>query len=535
MRLWLVSLALWSLVGCVRCALLSMVSDSLLFSVADHKNLKVQPTVKNIGRRLLAPQDEPSKKLQCAMINGVCGCSIFPRCQTLRVSSTIADDQNYRKEKIFDGMVGHGNMWYSAATTGPAWASLSCPNTFFLGGFLEAKYTPAKLAGFQIWVGSDPNFPGTNTRCYQSTATASGMHVYYSEFFNCSRQGSYIYVVKPNLVGDSLEIGEGQFYEPSTISGQVIINNICSCPISGQVVINQSCACPLYSNLANNTCSCPANSILNNTTCQCLNSQQTIVNNKCSCQSGKYPVGGNCVTCPSGMICAVSFDAATCSSGSYCPEGSSTETPCQAGSYCATPSTQVQCPENTYCPESSTAPTTCPDSKVSPPGSTSLTQCEKNEVSVDFTIDGVNPSVSQSQFAADLALSNIAVNSFGEVLMSAQNVCPVGFYCPPDTTTPIVCPAGTFNNFTNKQNISDCLACPAGQFCPISSILPMDCAAGSYRETAGGVAQTSCTVCPEGSFCPVASVFPMSCFIGTYNPNAGRDKAEDCQVCDIGR
>jgi hypothetical protein len=211
--------------------------------------------------------------------------------------------------------------------------------------------------------------------------------------------------------------------------------------------------------------------------------------NDCKCISGKFLSGGVCLTCPVGMVCAVSEDPLQCSQGSYCPSGSTAEIPCPAGSYCATPSTKVQCAENTYCPAGSTAPTACPDSKLSPSGSTSLAQCETNSVSVAFTVDGVDPAVNQSHFTGALP-GNVAVNSFGEALLSAQSVCPVGFYCPADTTNPIACPANTFNSFTNRAEMCD--QCPIFSTSPVAST-NCTCDAGHYHVvtmTGGGGSST---------------------------------------------
>jgi hypothetical protein len=151
-----------------------------------------------------------------------------------------------------------------------------------------------------------------------------------------------------------------------------------------------------------------------------------------------------------------------------------------------------------------------------------------------LTIDNVDLSMNQAQLQANLP-QNIAVNAYQDVISSTQTLCPTGFYCPADTTQPVPCPAGTYNNLQNKSAVSDCKACPPGRYCQMNSTFPTDCSSGSFRDTAGAASQVDCTTCTPGNYCPVASVSPTPCFIGTYNPNAGRDNDEDCQVCDIGR
>jgi hypothetical protein len=182
---------------------------------------------------------------------------------------------------------------------------------------------------------------------------------------------------------------------------------------------------------------------------------------------------------------------------------------------------------------SSTAPISCGSDKVSAPGATSLSQCEASQISVNFQINNVDPGLSQSQFQAALP-SNLVVDSYVDVIVSAQGSCPTGYYCPVDTTIPFPCPAGTYNNLTGQNDAADCLVCPVGQYCPIISTLPADCAAGSYRITEGAQQQENCTVCPSGNYCPVRSVTPTNCSAGTYNPTTGGGAVSDCLACLAG-
>ena len=413
---------------------------------------------------------------------------------------------------------------------------------------------------------------------------------------SCVLCANGFYCLAGSISGISCSVGS---YCPtgSTTENPCSAGSYCVNPAT-QVICPANYYCPINSTTPS-ACLGDRTSLPNSTTpdqCTCPSVQQSVVNNKCTCPVGTRLAGGNCVTCPSGIVCAESSEAAICSSGSYCPSGSTDENPCQAGHYCATPATQVlcsfgsycpegsiseqscivghycvnttsilpcplgsycvgsntasvpcqagsycatpsiqaQCPANFYCPMSSIEPIICPDSKVSQPGSSLLSQCEMNEMSLAVTIYGANVAIDQSQLQAALP-EHVAVGSYHDEIVSAQNTCPVGFYCPPDTTTPIACPGGTYNNFTSQDDISDCVVCPAGQFCPIHSVLPTDCAAGSYLGTTGGVSQDSCSTCPAGYYCPTASITPTACFSGTYNPNTGRDLASDCQICDIGR
>lgn len=305
--------------------------------------------------------------------------------------------------------------------------------------------------------------------------------------------------------------------------------------------LNQCDACP-----ANNYCTgtirtpCPTGAVspagsFQLSQCTCHNAQQTIINNKCSCPRGRILSGGNCVTCPPGMVCAVSTDiSATCSQGSYCPPGSDTETPCQAGSYCATPSTQVECPVNTYCPAGSTAPTDCPHNHVSLAGSTLSTQCETQQIEVGIGIEGAGVNLNETDFKRSLP-GDVVLNSYEDMLVLSIGSCPRGYYCPPDTTTAIPCPASTYNNETHADTIEDCLTCPVGQYCPLASLLPTACPAGTYRITEGAAHSSDCTVCPSGNFCPLQSVTPTNCSAGTFGSSASAESIDACLACPTGK
>ena len=44
------------------------------------------------------------------------------------------------------------------------------------------------------------------------------------------------------------------------------------------------------------------------------------------------------------------------------------------------------------------------------------------------------------------------------------NQCPVGHYCPEQTTEPIKCPIGTFSNSVLLMNESNCTPCTQGNY-----------------------------------------------------------------------
>ena len=45
---------------------------------------------------------------------------------------------------------------------------------------------------------------------------------------------------------------------------------------------------------------------------------------------------------------------------------------------------------------------------------------------------------------------------------SNANECPVGFYCPEQSTEPVACPVGTFSNTLRLHAEGDCTDCTPG-------------------------------------------------------------------------
>lgn len=96
--------------------------------------------------------------------------------------------------------------------------------------------------------------------------------------------------------------------------------------------------------------------------------------------------------------------------------------------------------------------------------------------------------------------------------------CPVSHYCPEGTSTPLACPAGTYNNITGQWNCTTCQAgyfcnentttyedfpCPVGHYCPDGTEYhdQYPCPAGTFRDSQQGQSVSDCTQCTGGSYC----------------------------------
>ncbi|CAN0130491.1 unnamed protein product, partial [Laminaria digitata] len=62
-------------------------------------------------------------------------------------------------------------------------------------------------------------------------------------------------------------------------------------------------------------------------------------------------------------------------------------------------------------------------------------------------------------------------------LLKGGDICPVQYFCPNGTDTPIPCEAGTYNDLLGQE---ECFDCPPGFYCEANSSTYMDspCPAG---------------------------------------------------------
>jgi len=122
-------------------------------------------------------------------------------------------------------------------------------------------------------------------------------------------------------------------------------------------------------------------------------------------------VNGVCQACPEGYVCSGGGNGSNiCSAGYYCPIGASI---------------MIPCPEGYYCPEKTVQPQTCNYAGV---------------------------------YKGNICKLGSKVGN---------TLCPGGYYCP-NTSTEIVCPAGTF---CRGQNIMP-RECPVLTSCQVGSVVP---------------------------------------------------------------
>lgn len=147
------------------------------------------------------------------------------------------------------------------------------------------------------------------------------------------------------------------------------------------------------------------------------------------CQQGTYCIGGVSLPCPLGYYCPnrKTIVPTACTTGSYCPEGSTSDTSCPSGYYCPNPFEKYGCPVGQY---------------FSGSRATSISSCRS------CTAGNYCPMGSSSQ-------TQCSSGNFCPAGSGKESLCPEGYYCSNPSSLPIRCPPGTI--------------CPAGTSTPQSS------------------------------------------------------------------
>ena len=134
-------------------------------------------------------------------------------------------------------------------------------------------------------------------------------------------------------------------------------------------------------------------------------------------------------------------------------------------------------------------------------------------------------------FADSYALVCIASSGFYSTGLRSSSACPIGSYCPGNSSAPMACPVGYYCPTLTLVNP---IACPAGSYCPTSSLsTPTLCSAGNVCPFASMSAPVGCLrgsycpfsnmsaalECPAGSFCPGDNeTVPTACNVSAYCP-----------------
>lgn len=218
-----------------------------------------------------------------------------------------------------------------------------------------------------------------------------------------------------------------------------------------------------------------------------------------------------------------------CTPGYYCPAGSSSsiEMPCPEGTYSDSyeifdASQCYVCPAGYKCPEATSS-------------LTGMIACPLNQFCIPGTKSSVTmkcPAGSYAPYTNSKSMDDCIPCPYGSYCLSGENpaTCPMGYYCPKSTeyANQYPCPAGFYLDKYGGKVLGECRACGIGNYCPEGSSTPVPCPAGTYNNVTNVLEK--CYTCPAGKYCPLGTDFPLKCAAGTYSTT----EQSSCSFCNIG-
>ena len=146
---------------------------------------------------------------------------------------------------------------------------------------------------------------------------------------------------------------------------------------------------------------------------------------------------------------------------------------------------------------------------------------QSNNLDVNVVIQGAPGTDTLSGISGSLSAQGVSVNSgsYAESQASAGVVaCPAGYYCAGDVSSPVPCPAGTYQPTSTASSAFQCLGCPTGAYCLAGVSATALCSAGTYQPSQNATSSAQCQVCPAGYYCLAGASATTACPAGTYQP-----------------
>lgn len=158
-------------------------------------------------------------------------------------------------------------------------------------------------------------------------------------------------------------------------------------------------------------------------------------------------------------------------------------TKCTPGKYCSTPGLWTptgDCTTGYYCPESSTSPqqVDCPVGHYCPTGSGLPEPCR----------NGTYGPTTRLQSDAQCTPCDGGMYCNGTGLSALTGPCDPGYYCPSGQSVP--------NPYDYR--------CPPGHYCLTNTSTPIRCSSGFFQNE---YQKDSCKVCPEGTHNKCSNIF----------------------------
>uniref|UniRef100_A0A7S3JP84 Chitin-binding type-2 domain-containing protein n=1 Tax=Aureoumbra lagunensis TaxID=44058 RepID=A0A7S3JP84_9STRA len=254
---------------------------------------------------------------------------------------------------------------------------------------------------------------------------------------------------------------------------------------------------------------------------------QTPICSEAACEDdyGLCPIGHHCKN--------QTIEPQPCSPGTYSPvEGLAVCFTCPAGSYCngTHPDTYFECPQGFYCPTGTglEIPACPPGTYGHTTGLRSASDCASCPAGRNCYTHGLMAPVGVCAAGFYCPLGSIYANGTGSDGETSE--CPAGAYCPEGSKVPILCPIGTYSEFSGQSDLSTCQNCTAGRFCASEGLSEptADIDAGYYGGSGVSTSRPTETRCPQGFYCPRGSRLPIRCPAGTYAETPGLERCREC-------
>ena len=122
--------------------------------------------------------------------------------------------------------------------------------------------------------------------------------------------------------------------------------------------------------------------------------------------------------------------------------------------------------------------------------------------------------------------------------------CPTGHYCRKGSTLPEPCPQGSYQDKEGQTNCKPCPAgyyclakastyndtiCPSGRYCPLNTSVPILCDEGTFNNLTGQTEKSNCVLCTAGKYCQGSGLSKPTadCYGGWYCVNGSTKPTPD--------
>ena len=187
-------------------------------------------------------------------------------------------------------------------------------------------------------------------------------------------------------------------------------------------------------------------------------------------------LGYYCISNSSTSAPTDSITGNVCPRGGYCPTGSKASVACPAGTFnnqtgSRDTSSCFPCTPGFYCIDTNAPQPTGPCSAGYYCLSGSMSPYQYSSYPGTYSLEGFSsptpcsPGTYNDAYNASFCPPTPAGYYSANQSTIIYTPCPLGYYCPIGSFSPIPCPLGTIGTETMMANLTQCTICPAGSYC----------------------------------------------------------------------